>query len=176
MTPSLERWNALPPAEAEREVIACCGSQRWAAEISARRPFTHVAWLSETADDIWWTLDAADWLEAFAAHPKIGERAASGPETSQRWSAQEQSAADAANEDIGARLAEANRAYLAKFAFIFIVDASGKSRADILALLERRLQNDSQQELHEAAEQQRRIMHRRIEKLFAGDDGGTETK
>jgi OHCU decarboxylase len=176
MTPSLERWNALPRAEAEREVIACCGSLRWAAEISARRPFTHLAWLSETADDIWWTLEPADWLEAFAAHPKIGEPAATGSETSQRWSAQEQTATDAANEEIAARLAEANRAYLAKFGFIFIVDASGKSRAEILALLERRLQNESQQELREAAEQQRRIMHRRLEKLFAGDDGGAETK
>jgi OHCU decarboxylase len=175
MTPSLERWNALPPAEAEREVIACCGSRRWAAEMAARRPFTHVAWLSETADDIWWTLDPADWLEAFAAHPKIGERASTGSETSQRWSAQEQAATDAANEDLASHLAESNRAYLAKFGFIFIVDASGKSRAEILALLERRLQNDSQQELREAAEQQRRIMHRRLEKLFAGN-GGTETK
>jgi len=175
MTPSLERWNALPRAEAEREIIACCGSRRWAAEITARRPFTHLAWLCETSDDVWWTLDAADWLEAFAAHPKIGERAATGSEISRRWSAQEQTAADAASEEIAARLAEANRAYHAKFGFIFIVDASGKSRAEILALLERRLQNDPHQELREASEQQRRITRRRLEKLFAGDTG-VETK
>jgi OHCU decarboxylase len=171
MTRSLERWNALPRADAEREIIACCGSRRWAAEISARRPFLNFAAVCDAADEIWRALDAADYLEAFAAHPKIGERAATGSESHRKWSAQEQSAAGATNEEIAALLAELNAAYHTKFGFIFIIDASGKSRAEILALLERRIQNDSHQELREAAEQQRRITHRRLEKLFAAESG-----
>jgi len=175
MTARIAKFNVQPEAAAKAALFACCGSRRWAREMSSARPYRDLAHACEVADQIWWSLERADWLEAFRAHPKIGERASTGSETSQRWSAQEQAATDAANEDLASHLAESNRAYLAKFGFIFIVDASGKSRAEILALLERRLQNDSQQELREAAEQQRRIMHRRLEKLFAGN-GGTETK
>jgi 2-oxo-4-hydroxy-4-carboxy-5-ureidoimidazoline decarboxylase len=55
------------------------------------------------------------------------------------------------------------------------VDATGKSRAEILAILEQRLQNNPQKELREAAEQQRRIARRRLEKLFASDGGETKS-
>ena len=176
MTPRLAQWNALAPADATAEVIACCGSRKWASEMAARRPFPNFAQLCEAADEIWWALAPADWLEAFAAHPKIGERAATGSESARRWSAQEQAAAagDAASEEVAARLAEANRAYHEKFGHIFIVDASGKTKAEILAILAQRLQNEPQRELREAAEQQRRIARRRLEKLFAGD--ASETK
>jgi OHCU decarboxylase len=175
MTPQLAGWNAVPRGDAEAELIACCGSERWASELAARRPFASFASLCEAADEIWWALDRADWLEAFAAHPKIGERAAAGSESSRRWSALEQAAPDAANEEVASRLAKTNRAYQLRFGFIFIVDAAGKSRAEILALLEQRLQNNPQKELREAAEQQRRIARRRLEKLFASDGGETKS-
>jgi OHCU decarboxylase len=171
MTPQLIAWNAAPRHDAEAEVIACCGSQRWASELAARRPYADLAQLYDAADEIWWTLDRADWLSAFRAHPKIGERATAGPESSRRWSANEQPAPDSASEEIAARLAKFNRAYELRFGFIFIVDATGKSRAEILALLEQRLQNGPQKELREAAEQQRRIARRRLERLFASDGG-----
>jgi OHCU decarboxylase len=175
MTPQLTRWNALPRGDAEAEIVACCGSRRWASEMAARRPFADLAALCETADAIWWALDRADWLEAFAAHPRIGERAATGSESARRWAAQEQAAADSATEDVAARVAQANRVYQLRFGFIFIVDASGKSRGEILALLNQRIQNNPRIELREAAEQQRRIARRRLEKLFSGD-GEAETK
>jgi 2-oxo-4-hydroxy-4-carboxy--5-ureidoimidazoline (OHCU) decarboxylase len=98
MTPQLAGWNALPRGDAEAELIACCGSQRWASQMAARRPFASFAGLCDAADEIWWALDRADWLEAFAAHPKIGERAAAGSESARRWAAQEQAAPDAASE------------------------------------------------------------------------------
>jgi OHCU decarboxylase len=171
MTPSLERWNAMPRNDAEAEILECCGSRRWASEVAARRPYADFARLGEAADEIWWALDRADWLEAFAAHPKIGERAATGSDTARRWAAQEQDAPDAASEEVASRLAKTNRAYQLRFGYIFIVDASGRSRAEILALLEQRLQNGPQKELREAAEQQRRITRRRLEKLFVPDGG-----
>jgi OHCU decarboxylase len=174
MTPQLATWNALPRGDAEAEIVACCGSQRWASEMAARRPFSDFARLCDAADEIWWALERADWLEAFAAHPRIGERATSGSESARNWAAQEQAEPDAASEDIASRLAKSNRAYQLRFGFIFIVDASGKSRGEMLALLEQRIQNNPQLELREAAEQQRRITRRRLEKLFSG--GGNETK
>ena len=57
---------------ADRELLRCCGSIRWARRMTDSRPFDTFEVMSATADDIWWSLDRADWLEAFAAHPQIG--------------------------------------------------------------------------------------------------------
>jgi len=167
VTPRLARFNAQAEPAAEAELFACGGSRRWASEMSSARPFRDLAHLYEIADQIWWSLDRADWLEAFRAHPKIGERASKGAETARRWAEQEQSAARAASEDVAARLAAQNVAYEKKFGYIFLVDATGKSSDEMLAILEQRIQNDPQREIQEAAEQQRRITRRRLEKLLA---------
>ena len=78
------------------------------------------------------------------------------------WSSQEQSAAMSPDEAVKEALAEANRRYQEKFGRIFIVCASGRSAAEILAILERRMQNSADVELREAAEQQRQITQLRL--------------
>ena len=57
-------------------MLACCASRRWAQAMVALRPFTSVESLSLTADEVWSTMEESDWMEAFAAHPRIGERKA----------------------------------------------------------------------------------------------------
>jgi OHCU decarboxylase len=70
------RWlNALPAEQASRELLACCGSTAWAARVAAARPFAGAAALAATAADVWDSLTPDDWLQAFAAHPRIGARA-----------------------------------------------------------------------------------------------------
>ena len=137
ITARLARLNAQAKPAAEAEFFACCGSRRWAREMTAHRPFRDLAHLCEVADQVWASLDHADWLEAFRAHPKIGERASQGAETARRWAAQEQSAARAVSQDVAARLAAQNLAYEKKFGYIFLVDATGKSSDEMLAILER---------------------------------------
>ena len=61
-------------------------------------------------------------------------------------------------------LAAANREYERRFNRIFIVCAAGKSAAEILEILQRRLFNDTETDLHEAAEQQRQITEIRLKK------------
>ena len=114
-------------------------------------------------------MQTEDWLEAFRAHPKIGEKKAGTPQTQTEanWSAQEQSGMNAASVDTVARLAQANRQYEAKFGFIFIVCASGKSSAEMLSLLNHRLDNDPPAELAVAAQEQRKITRLRLEKLLS---------
>lgn len=120
------------------------------------------------ADRIWWSLDAADWLEAFSHHPQIGERKSERTQAAEanRWSEQEQSGTREADAGTQAALAAANLAYAQKFGHIFIVCATGKSSAEMLSLCEQRLQNDSAAELRNAAEEQRRITHLRLRKLL----------
>jgi 2-oxo-4-hydroxy-4-carboxy-5-ureidoimidazoline decarboxylase len=169
MNKVLARWNSLDAAEAAREVLPCCGSRVWAFALAAKRPITDEASLVEASTAIWWALPQQAWHEAFDSHPRIGQNKAVSHATTEslQWSAKEQqniSADDATRR----ALADANHRYEQKFGRIFIVCATGKSSAEILALLESRLQNDHATELREAAEQQRQITQLRLNKWMNG--------
>lgn len=163
---TLARWNALSAEAAEGEILACCGSRAWARAMVSGRPLADESAVLAASDAICASLRDADWLEAFRAHPRIGENKAeeSGPQRSAAWSAQEQSSAAAADAELKALLAEGNREYERRFGRIFIVCATAKTSAEILAILRKRLQNDDRSELREAAEQQRQITQLRLGK------------
>src|SRR5262245_21343269 len=72
---TLADLNDLDPASAERELLRCCGSTQWAREMTVARPFASAEAMAQTSDRIWSSLGRADWLEAFAAHPRIGAAA-----------------------------------------------------------------------------------------------------
>jgi len=65
-----------------------------------------------------------------------------------------------------AALVEGNRAYEARFGQPFIVCASGKSPAEMLALLRERLNNEPDAELRAAVGEQRRITSLRLSRLL----------
>jgi len=162
---ALQSWNAAGADEALDAMIACCGSRRWAAEMVAKRPIPTIVELSATADDVWSRMEVADWMEAFACHPRIGGRkSARASAQSSAWSTQEQSATNVAAEKVLAELAEGNALYEQRFGFTYIVCATGKSAEEMLAILNRRLASDRAKELREAAEQQRQITQIRLGK------------
>jgi len=168
MSQSLHWLNELNPNDAKAEFLKCCGCSRWASSMIAARPFDTVNGVLATADEIWWSLAREDWLEAFRAHPRIGEKKAEAQESQQaeNWSAQEQSGVANTIPAIKAALVQANLRYEQQFGFIFIVCATGKSAEEMLAILNRRLQNDPQTEIRVAAEEQRKITRLRLEKLL----------
>jgi OHCU decarboxylase len=154
----LTRWNAMSTEEAEAAMLACCGSKRWARRMARARPFDEDG-LFATADRIWSELPAEEWLEAFAAHPRIGARASG-------QAAAEQAGARGATPETLAALAHANREYEERFGYVFIVCASGRSAEEMLDLCRRRLHNDSAEELKVAAEEQRMITRLRLLKML----------
>ena len=166
---ALDQLNRFSQAQAEAEFLKCCGSRRWARSLTEARPFTDADALFREADRVWWSLLDEDWLEAFRAHPKIGERKAAAVQSEQArsWSAQEQSGVQDAAKETKAALAAGNQEYQARFGFIFIVCATGKSSVEMLAILNERLQNDPGTELRVAAEEQRKITRLRLEKLLS---------
>jgi len=137
--------------------------------MAAQRPFPDVTTLLAASDKTWGNLTAADWMEAFRSHPRIGETRPlqSASLTSQTWSAQEQTKVAEADEDLKIAMARANQEYEQRFGHIFIVCATGKSAPDILEILRRRLHNDEHTELREAAEQQRQITNIRLTKWLS---------
>ncbi len=166
MNEVLARWNELESTEAAKDILSCCGASAWVDGMISKRPFEDEAAVLITADQVWRKLAPSDWLEAFKAHPKIGESraAAQTGARSAAWSEQEQGSVPIAGDNVRLRLEEGNRAYEEKFGFIFIVCATGKSAPEILEILRQRLQNVKETELKEAAEEQRQITQLRLKK------------
>jgi 2-oxo-4-hydroxy-4-carboxy-5-ureidoimidazoline decarboxylase len=165
----LARWNGLPFTQAAENILPCCGSKAWASGMAARRPILDEPSLLAAGDEVWKDLPESGWLEAFHSHPRIGgsHSPASATAQSAAWSGEEQHKVGSADENVKLALAEGNRAYEQRFHRIFIICATGKSAAEILVTLQRRLENDAATELQEAAEQQRQIAHLRLKKWLS---------
>lgn len=165
MNAKLDTWNRDDEATALETMISCCGARRWASAMVALRPIGSVAALSEAADQVWSTMNETDWMEAFACHPRIGERKSEHASAkSAAWSKQEQASASTAAEKVMAEIAEGNALYEERYGFTYIVCATGKTAEEMLAILKRRLNSDRATESLEAAEQQRQITQIRLGK------------
>ena len=162
----MDRWREVDANEAAaRDILMrACGSSAWVERMLARRPFRSHDALLTAAREEWCALSEADWLEAFSHHPRIGDRAsleARFPATHD-LSSKEQSGIGIAGADVLQALAQANLDYFARFGFIFIVCATGKSAPEMLALMLARLPNDRATELTIAAAEQSKITALRL--------------
>jgi OHCU decarboxylase len=165
---TLEELNNLPASDATQVFSQCCAAQNWVQQMVAARSFANVEELINTAERIWRTMSEADFLEAFEAHPQIGnvDTLRAKYANTKALAAGEQSSVVVASEQTLQNLAQGNRDYLEKFGFIFIVFATGKSADQMLALLQARLPNGRSTEIKNAAEEQRKITDLRLRKLL----------
>jgi len=151
--------NALAEPDARAALLRCCGSRHWVEQMLAGRPFGDDAALFAAAERAWWSLEPSDCLEAFAAHPRIGEQAGDA------WSRAEQSGMAAADVEMRRAFSDGNRAYEERFGHVFLICATGRSADDMAAELQRRLGNDPASELRIAAGELLKITRLRLEKL-----------
>lgn len=131
--------------------------------MATERPFGTVEALMVGADHVFDSLGPVDWLEAFAAHPRIGERPKQPTGMSSAWSAAEQAGV---TDTSRVTLERRNRDYEARFGHTFIVCATGRTGDEMLRILERRMLNNPDDELREAAAEQRQITHLRLTRLL----------
>ena len=131
------------------------------------RPFIDDEAALVMAESVWNSLDRESRLIAFAAHPRIGDIASLRAKfaSTKNWAAGEQAGVEAAGDDVLRELARQNDVYLAKFGYIFIVCATGKSATEMLDVLNSRLPNDLESELEIASEEQVKITLLRLRKL-----------
>lgn len=153
---------SLEPAE----WLSCCASTRWVAQMLTGQPYADLDALLVAAEQVWSAFGSDDVLEAVAAHPRIGERAAAGSTESR-----EQAGTVGAGVDVLAAMADGNREYEHRFGMTYLVRASGRSAEEMLALLRERLGHDREAELAEAARQQGEITALRLRALI---DAGVE--
>ncbi|TDD32632.1 2-oxo-4-hydroxy-4-carboxy-5-ureidoimidazoline decarboxylase [Nonomuraea terrae] len=162
MPDTLEAFNVLPTAEAERELLACCASPAFAGLVASLRPYGNLDELLETAGKVVRELEWGDVLEALKAHPRIGERAG-GDGREATWSRQEQSGVE---ERLRAALAEGNRDYEGRFGHVYLVCATGLTGAEMLARLRERLRNDEESERDVVRGELAAIVRLRLAKLM----------
>jgi len=141
------------------------GVERWVAEVGAAGPFADLDELLQIAAEAATPLSPAEVEEALAHHPRIGEKPAEGA-TGADHSRREQASHDADDPHLAARMAEGNAAYEQRFGRIFLIRAVGRSRAEIIAELDRRLTLDDTEELVIVGEQLREIAVLRLTAMF----------
>lgn len=164
--------DEFPREEIEAALHRCLASDKWIDGMMHRVPFGTSAQLYQAAFETFAALNEADWLQAFAHHPKIGARVASPASTpagaaGTAWSAQEQSGMGAAGQPLRDKMVALNEQYEQKFGFIYLVNATGKSAEELLQKLEQRLPNAREVELPIAANELKQIMRIRLEKLIS---------
>lgn len=162
----LTALNSLGAAEAEAALLRCCGSSRWARLMAALRPFHTTEALVDAAGDVWRALAAQDWMQAFAAHPRIGASLRTERPVAAAWSADEQAGVSTADAGLLRELDRLNDEYESRFGHRFIVCASGLSAEEMLARMHVRMTGDPTEELSMAASEQARITELRLHKLL----------
>lgn len=165
---TLEALNALPEAAARDALTACCGARPWVDAMLASRPWRDRAALLSAADRCWAQLSSAQVAEAVAHHPRLGEAKAAAQLSTRasQWSAGEQSGTSTADDAVRAALAAGNRDYEARFGHTFILCASGRSAAEMLAALRERLGNEPAAEAAITAAELHKITRLRLGKLL----------
>ncbi len=165
---TLDQLNRLNEEEATATFTQCCASSGWVERMVIDRPFESLAEMLEISDRIWEECDVDDYLEAFEGHPRIGdvESLAKKYAGTKAWAGGEQKGVEGADPQVIQRLADGNKSYEEKFGHIFIVCATGKSAAEMLALLEARMANDPEHEITVATEEQNKITRIRLKKLL----------
>lgn len=163
----MERWrriDAAPEPEARELLRTCCGSTRWIDRMLLHRPYGSADAALGAARDEWFALSPDDWIEAFNHHPRIGDR--DGMRTkfaaTRMMSEREQSGVSGASEEVLTALLDGNREYEARFGYLFIVCATGKSAVEMFDLLRQRLHNDPAIEIAVAAGEHAKICERRL--------------
>lgn len=137
----------MSPHDAEELFLECCGSKAWAVGMTLARPFSLIEPLFVKANSLWSALSNADRLEAYSGENRLSDVAQ-------------------CDEETISELTEAFRLYRDKFGFIFIVNTSGRSANEVLAICRARLGNSVETELVIAAEEQRKIIEFRLEQLL----------
>jgi 2-oxo-4-hydroxy-4-carboxy-5-ureidoimidazoline decarboxylase len=157
------RFNALPRAKAEAELLTCCASRRWAAAVAVGRPYGSAEDLFAAAGKAVRDLEWPDVEEALGAHPRIGDRP-EGDSRESAWSRGEQSGVGEADR---AAFAEGNAAYEERFGHVFLICASGRSAGEMLAELRERMANDPATERGVVHGELVKITELRLRKLFS---------
>ncbi|MBY8878403.1 2-oxo-4-hydroxy-4-carboxy-5-ureidoimidazoline decarboxylase [Actinacidiphila acidipaludis] len=161
-SPGLTRLNAASPSEAAALLHEVCGSTAWGTALAAGRPYARLDDLLAASDTATAALTADDLGEAMAGHPPIGR-----PRPGDATSAREQSGvADEEREE----LLRLNLAYQDAHGHVFLICATGRTGAQMLAALAERIGNDARTEREIVRAELGKINRVRLTRLAAAQE------
>lgn len=141
------RLDSLPPAEFEAAVAPWFeGAPRFLARLSAARPFGDEPTLFGRAAAIALAMPEAEQIELIDAHPRLGAPPATVSAASHREQGYDRDTSEAMAE-----LARLNTEYEARFGFRYCVFVDGRSRRELVPVLEAALSADRGSEIRRAA-------------------------
>ncbi|WP_299074525.1 2-oxo-4-hydroxy-4-carboxy-5-ureidoimidazoline decarboxylase [uncultured Paraglaciecola sp.] len=163
---SVQQLNTLNTQDSEKWFSQCCAAPKWFKGMAQARPFADYKAVVQMATTAWQQCTAPDFLIAFEAHPMIGDVSSLRKKyaATKNMASNEQQGASEADEQCLQSLASANRQYLDKHGFIFIICATGLSAKTMLDALTLRLSNDTATEITLAAAEQLKITLLRLQK------------
>jgi 2-oxo-4-hydroxy-4-carboxy-5-ureidoimidazoline decarboxylase len=163
-------FDVMPDDELRVRLRSCCAAEAWVEEMVVGRPYRSEAALYAASDHATAELDARGLEQALAGHPRIGDAApAHGSDgRSAAWSRGEQAGVATADADVLGELAAANAAYERRFGHVYLVCASGRSAAELLAVCRSRLDNDTETERGVVLGELAKINRLRLGKLLEG--------
>ncbi|MYS82903.1 2-oxo-4-hydroxy-4-carboxy-5-ureidoimidazoline decarboxylase [Embleya scabrispora] len=160
--PGLDRLNDASADEAIRLLGEVCASGAWIGAVLVARPYGDPDELYACSDRAVAALTADDLREAIDGHAVIGR-----PRHDDPQSAREQSGVHQAGDAVLADLRAGNIAYRNRFGRVFLICASGRSAAEMLAELRHRLDNDPASEWEVTREELRKINRLRLKGLIS---------
>ncbi|MDH6706790.1 2-oxo-4-hydroxy-4-carboxy-5-ureidoimidazoline decarboxylase [Kitasatospora sp. MAA19] len=158
---TLDALAAADAADLEAILLEVCSSPRWAAAVAQAKPWSDRESLLAANAAAMAGLTVADLHDAMAGHARIG-RPKAGDATSER----EQSGLRGAEAALLDELREANAAYEAKFGHVFLICATGRTAATMLAALRERHPNDAATEAEIVRGELRKINDIRLNRLL----------
>lgn len=145
---------------------ACNAAASFAPTVAAGRPYGSPGVLVARAGEVSRALPWDEVTQALAAHPRIGDRV-SGDSAEAASSRREQSVMATAEESVKAELVQGNRDYEDRFGHVFLIRAAGRTPAEMLAELRRRLAHTPAQERPEVVDQLAQITELRVRGLVS---------
>jgi 2-oxo-4-hydroxy-4-carboxy-5-ureidoimidazoline decarboxylase len=169
VTSVLAAFNTVGDTELRTRLSSCCAAEGWVEHVLAERPYADEAELLAASDDATAELDAEGLGQALAGHPRIGDRRSShtGEARAATWSNQEQAGVATAEADVLAALETANADYEQRFGHVYLVCASGRSAAELLAVCRALLDNDPVTERGVVLNELAKINRLRLGKLLS---------
>ncbi|MFD7702495.1 2-oxo-4-hydroxy-4-carboxy-5-ureidoimidazoline decarboxylase [Streptomyces caelestis] len=151
--PALERFNTAPAEDAERALLTCLPSPRWALRLSGHRPYPDLPSLLAASDEAMYDLSPGELAEALAAEalPALPDDTYSAAHTA---------------------LTAAHTVYETKFGHVFVICLDGVPEEEaldrVLEDIRSRLANDPDEERAVAAEELRRLARGRLVSTLGG--------
>lgn len=156
---TIHEFDTLSPEKLQKTLMECCASRSWINKMMALVPFEDFIELIESAEEQWFRCSREDWREGISGNEEIAAIVS-------RQEEENGLASNQMTDETFERLESDSRKYKEKFGYSFVVYSIGKSPSEIISILNKRMNNDPVKEINISAEEQNKIMKKKLRDLF----------